>query len=89
MEQVMTEVLRTLKPGGHVLVWAIPRTSHWTATAMENAGFEIRNVITHLFGSGSTGVAALEEEFSFFGIEKKPEYFQIAEKRMEIFCKED
>jgi site-specific DNA-methyltransferase (adenine-specific) len=33
-------------------VWAIPRTSHWTATALENAGFEIRDVVTHLFGSG-------------------------------------
>jgi hypothetical protein len=52
LESVMREVLRVLKPGGHGLVWAIPRTSHWTATALENAGFEIRDVITHLFGSG-------------------------------------
>lgn len=35
---------RALKPGGYLLVWAIPRTSHWTATALENAGFEIRDV---------------------------------------------
>lgn len=41
-----------LKPGAHALVWAIPRTSHWTATAIENAGFEIRDVGIHLFGSG-------------------------------------
>lgn len=33
-------------------MWALPRTSHWTATAIEDAGFEIRDVITHLFGSG-------------------------------------
>jgi site-specific DNA-methyltransferase (adenine-specific) len=33
-------------------VWAIPRTSHWTATALEDAGFEVRDVITHHFGSG-------------------------------------
>ena len=52
MTQVMQECLRVLKPGGHAFVWAIPRTSHWTATAIENAGFEIRDVITHLFGSG-------------------------------------
>jgi membrane-bound metal-dependent hydrolase YbcI (DUF457 family) len=25
--------LRALKPGGHALFWALPRTSHWTATA--------------------------------------------------------
>lgn len=52
MTQVMTECLRVLKPGGHALVWAIPRTSHWTATAVEDAGFEVRDVITHHFGSG-------------------------------------
>ena len=48
----MTEAFRTLKPGAHILVWAIPRTSHWTATAVENAGFEIKDVVTHIFGSG-------------------------------------
>lgn len=52
LESVMRECLRVLKPGGHGLVWAIPRTSHWTATALEDAGFEIRDVVTHLFGSG-------------------------------------
>lgn len=52
MTEVMRECLRVLKPGAHALVWAIPRTSHWTATAVENAGFEIRDVVTHLFGSG-------------------------------------
>lgn len=52
MESVMRECLRVLKPGAHGLVWAIPRTSHWTATALEDAGFEVRDCITHLFGSG-------------------------------------
>lgn len=52
MTEVMAECLRVLKPGAHGLVWAIPRTSHWTATALEDAGFEIRDVVTHLFGSG-------------------------------------
>ena len=57
---VMIEVYRVLKPGSHGAVWALPRTSHWTATALENAGFEIREVVTNLFGSGfpkSTNVA--------------------------------
>lgn len=49
---IMKEAIRVLKPGGHALVWALPRTSHWTATAVEDAGFEIRDVITHLFGQG-------------------------------------
>lgn len=52
MTEVMRECLRILKPGGHALVWSIPRTSHWTATALEEAGFEIRDSILHLFGQG-------------------------------------
>jgi site-specific DNA-methyltransferase (adenine-specific) len=30
----------------------LPRTSHWTATAWENAGWEVRDRIAHLFGTG-------------------------------------
>ncbi len=52
MTDVAKECLRVMKPGAHGFVWAIPRTSHWTATALELAGFEIRDVVTHLFGSG-------------------------------------
>lgn len=52
LESVMKECLRVLKPGGHALVWSLPRTSHWTAYALENAGFEIRDKIAHVFGSG-------------------------------------
>lgn len=52
MTGVMTASLRVLKPGGHALIWSLPRTSHWTALAVENAGFEIRDVVTHIFGTG-------------------------------------
>lgn len=52
MTEVMTECLRVLRPGGHALVWALPRTAHWTTTAIEDAGFEIRDVVIHLFGQG-------------------------------------
>lgn len=52
LSEVMQECMRVMKPGAHGLVWALPRTSHWTATALENAGFEIRDIINHLFGSG-------------------------------------
>jgi hypothetical protein len=52
LSDVMKECLRVMKPGAHGLIWAIPRTSHWTATALEDAGFEVRDVITHLFGTG-------------------------------------
>jgi len=49
---VMKECHRVLKPGGHALVWALPRVSHKTGTALEDAGFEIRDVITHHYGTG-------------------------------------
>jgi site-specific DNA-methyltransferase (adenine-specific) len=50
--EVFAEARRVLKPGAHALVWSIPRTSHWTATALELAGFEIRDCVSHLFGTG-------------------------------------
>lgn len=52
LRSIMEEALRVLKPGGHGLVWALPRTSHWTATALEDAGFEVRDCVYHVFGSG-------------------------------------
>ena len=52
MSAVAAECLRVLKPGGHALVWALPRTSHWTGTAWEDAGFEARDKVYHAFGSG-------------------------------------
>jgi len=44
--------LRLVPPGGHTLVWALPRTSHWTATAWEDGGWEVRDRVSHLFGTG-------------------------------------
>src|SRR5215467_6962270 len=52
LAKVMSECRRVLKPGAHALVWSIPRTSHWVAAALEDAGFEIRDAVHHLFGQG-------------------------------------
>lgn len=52
LHAVVEPAFNVLKPGAHGLVWALPRTSHWTATALENAGFEIRDIVMHLFGTG-------------------------------------
>ena len=41
-----------LKPGGYGLFWAIPKTSHWTAFALELAGFEIVDRMSHFFMNG-------------------------------------
>jgi len=52
LASIMREAHRVLKPGAYGLVWALPRTAHWTTMALEDAGFEVRDVILHLFGSG-------------------------------------
>lgn len=52
LADIASECKRVLKPGGHAFVWALPRTSHWTGMAWENAGFEPREKISHVFGSG-------------------------------------
>lgn len=49
---ILRDGYRALKPGGHVLLWALPRTSDWTMQALRRAGFEVRDVIVHHFGSG-------------------------------------
>lgn len=46
------EALRVLKPGGYLLSFASPRTYHRMAAGIEDAGFEIRDQIMWVFGSG-------------------------------------
>jgi DNA modification methylase len=46
------KVLRVLKPGGHLLAFNHSRTFHRMAVAIEDAGFEIRDTIMWLYGSG-------------------------------------
>jgi DNA modification methylase len=46
------EALRVLKPGGHLLAFGGTRTYHRMACAIEDAGFEIRDSIHWVYGSG-------------------------------------
>lgn len=46
------ECLRVLKPGGHLLAFGGPRTWHRLACGIEDAGFEVRDSIAWLYGSG-------------------------------------
>jgi DNA modification methylase len=46
------ECLRVLKPGGHLLAFGGTRTYHRMAVAIEDAGFEVRDSIHWLYGSG-------------------------------------
>jgi len=50
--QLWTECLRVLKPGGHLLSFGGTRTYHRVAVAIEDAGFEIRDNMAWLYGSG-------------------------------------
>ncbi len=49
---VWTECLRVLKPGGHLLAFSGSRTYHRMAVAIEDAGFQIRDQIMWVYGSG-------------------------------------
>jgi len=46
------EMLRVLKPGGHILCACGTRTQHRMAVNIEDAGFEIRDVVSWIYGSG-------------------------------------
>jgi DNA modification methylase len=50
--ELWAEVLRVLKPGGHLLAFSGTRTYHRMACAIEDAGFEIRDQIGWAYGSG-------------------------------------
>ena len=46
------ECLRVLKPGGHMLAFSGSRTYHRMTCAIEDAGFEVRDQIMWVYGSG-------------------------------------
>ena len=50
--EIWAECLRVLKPGGHLLAFAGTRTQHRMAVRIEDAGFEIRDMIAWIYGSG-------------------------------------
>lgn len=50
--ELWAEALRVLKPGGHLLAFAGTRTQHRMAVRIEDAGFEIRDLVLWVYGSG-------------------------------------
>ena len=52
MTGVFTECYRVLKPGGHLLAFSAARTYHHMAMAAQLAGYEIRDQLMWLYGSG-------------------------------------
>lgn len=51
-ETFWAECLRVLKPGGHVVAFSGTRTYHRMTVAIEDAGFEIRDQLAWVYGSG-------------------------------------
>ncbi len=51
-QEIWEECLRVLKPGGYLLSFAGTRTQHRMAVRIEDAGFEIRDMIAWVYGSG-------------------------------------
>jgi len=72
--EVWEEVLRVLKPGGHALVACGTRTQHRMAVNLEDAGFEIRDLIAWVYGSGfpKSRNIGLDNEWNGWGTALKP-----------------
>jgi len=51
-DRILSELLRVLKPGGHAVFFGSPRTHHRLMVALEDAGFEIRDVCMWIYGQG-------------------------------------
>jgi DNA modification methylase len=65
LAEIMKQAMRVLKPGSHALIWSLPRQSHWTALALEDAGFTIRDNIYNIVSGDTTlhnFIASLNEE---------------------------
>ena len=50
--EIWREALRVLKPGGHIVAFAGTRTQHLMALSLQLAGFEIRDMLAWIYGSG-------------------------------------
>lgn len=70
--EIWAECLRVLKPGGHLLAFAGTRTQHRMALRIEDAGFEIRDIIAWVYGSGFPKSKNLDGDWQGWGTALKP-----------------
>jgi site-specific DNA-methyltransferase (adenine-specific) len=66
------EVLRVAKPGAHLLAFGSPRTYHRLASAIENAGWEIRDCLVRAYASGFPKSRDLDGAWRGWGSALKP-----------------
>ncbi|MCA3270262.1 MAG: site-specific DNA-methyltransferase [Thalassospira sp.] len=71
-EEIWAECLRVLKPGGHLLAFAGTRTQHRMAVRIEDVGFEIRDMIAWVYGSGFPKSHNLKDDWKGWGTALKP-----------------
>jgi site-specific DNA-methyltransferase (adenine-specific) len=84
---IWEECLRVLKPGGHILAFGGSRTWHRLAVAIEDAGFEIRDSVAWLYGSGfpkSLNVGKAAAQWEGWGTALKPAFEPIVMGRKPI-----
>lgn len=75
------ETLRVLKPGGHLLSFSSPRTFHRMVCGIEDAGFEIRDTIMWIHGSGFPKSHNLDGDHKGYGTALKPAHEPICMAR--------
>lgn len=68
------ECLRVLKPGGHLIAFGGSRTYHRLACAVEDAGFEIRDQLMWVYGSGFPKSLNLKDDWQGWGTALKPSH---------------
>jgi len=77
-DEFWAEVLRVLKPGGHVVAFSGTRTYHRMAVAIEDAGFEIRDQLGWVYGSGFPKSHNQHGDWEGWGTALKPAWEPIA-----------
>ena len=79
--EMWREALRLLKPGGHLLAFSGSRTYHRMVCAIEDAGFEIRDQIMWVYGSGFPKSHNLDGDWKGWGTALKPAHEPIVVAR--------
>ncbi len=94
--RIAEEMLRLAKPGAHMLIFGSPRTYHRLACAIEDAGWEIRDCIMWVYGTGfhrsknlggdwAGWGTALKPSFEPILLARKPLLYRSVEKNVEAF----
>lgn len=82
--ELWRECLRVLKPGGHLLAFGGTRTYHRLVCAIEDAGFEVRDSLHWVYGSGFPKSRNLAGDWNGWGTALKPAHEPIVLARKSL-----